>query len=81
MPLSVARDRPHCLQHGHGSCIYTRTCGHTKTFSAPAGSLCIVYPLDYARTRLASDVGGGKKQFNGLSDCLIKTSKGPKGGA
>jgi len=46
---------------------------------AGAGSLCIVYPLDYARTRLASDVGGGKKQFNGLSDCLIKTSKGPKG--
>merc|ERR1719305_1929932 len=27
---------------------------------AAAGSLCIVYPLDYARTRLASDVGGGK---------------------
>jgi len=28
---------------------------------AGAGSLCIVYPLDYARTRLASDVGTGKK--------------------
>merc|ERR1719444_620272 len=27
---------------------------------AAAGSLCIVYPLDYARTRLASDVGAGK---------------------
>lgn len=27
---------------------------------AGAGSLCIVYPLDYARTRLASDVGSGK---------------------
>mmetsp|Transcript_5367 Transcript_5367/g.3422 ORF Transcript_5367/g.3422 Transcript_5367/m.3422 type:complete len:207 (-) Transcript_5367:126-746(-) len=40
---------------------------------AGAGSLCIVYPLDYARTRLASDVGGGKKQFNGLADCLKKT--------
>jgi len=46
---------------------------------AGAGSLCFVYPLDYARTRLASDVGGGKKQFNGLSDCLIKTSKGKMG--
>ena len=46
---------------------------------AGALSLCFVYPLDYARTRLASDVGGGKKQFNGLSDCLIKTSSGPKG--
>ena len=46
---------------------------------AGAGSLCIVYPLDYARTRLASDVGGGAKTFNGLSDCLIKTAKGPGG--
>jgi solute carrier family 25 (adenine nucleotide translocator) protein 4/5/6/31 len=40
---------------------------------AGAGSLMIVYPLDYARTRLASDVGGGEKQFNGLADCLKKT--------
>jgi solute carrier family 25 (adenine nucleotide translocator) protein 4/5/6/31 len=42
---------------------------------AGAGSLCIVYPLDYARTRLASDVGGGKRQFTGLMDCLTKTMK------
>jgi len=41
--------------------------------AAGAGSLCIVYPLDYARTRLASDVGSGKQQFNGLVDCLKKT--------
>lgn len=41
---------------------------------AGAGSLCIVYPLDYARTRLASDVGSGKAQFNGLLDCLKKTA-------
>merc|ERR1711953_535867 len=41
---------------------------------AAAGSLCIVYPLDYARTRLASDVGSGKKTFNGLFDCLKKTA-------
>lgn len=40
---------------------------------AGAGSLAIVYPLDYARTRLASDVGTGKQQFNGLMDCLKKT--------
>lgn len=46
---------------------------------AGAGSLCIVYPLDYARTRLASDVGSGKRAFNGLSDCLVKTAKGPAG--
>lgn len=46
---------------------------------AGAGSLVIVYPLDYARTRLASDVGTGKRQFDGLLDCLKKTSSGPKG--
>lgn len=46
---------------------------------AGAGSLCIVYPLDYARTRLASDVGSGQKSFNGLGDCLVKTMKGPGG--
>jgi solute carrier family 25 (adenine nucleotide translocator) protein 4/5/6/31 len=42
---------------------------------AGAGSLMIVYPLDYARTRLASDVGVGKQQFSGLMDCLVKTVK------
>lgn len=46
---------------------------------AGAGSLCFVYPLDYARTRLASDVGGGQKSFNGLWDCLVKTASGPSG--
>jgi solute carrier family 25 (adenine nucleotide translocator) protein 4/5/6/31 len=46
---------------------------------AGAGSLCIVYPLDYARTRLASDVGATQKSFNGLADCLVKTAKGPSG--
>mmetsp|Transcript_19315 Transcript_19315/g.28543 ORF Transcript_19315/g.28543 Transcript_19315/m.28543 type:complete len:306 (+) Transcript_19315:82-999(+) len=46
---------------------------------AGAGSLLIVYPLDYARTRLASDVGTGKRDFNGLADCLKKTASGPKG--
>merc|ERR1719198_2545206 len=40
---------------------------------AGAGSLTIVYPLDYARTRLASDVGSGNPQFTGLGDCLMKT--------
>lgn len=42
---------------------------------AGAGSLMIVYPLDYARTRLASDVGGKERQFHGLWDCLTKTVK------
>ena len=44
-----------------------------------AGSLCICYPLDFARTRLASDVGSGKRTFTGIADCLRKTAadKGP----
>jgi solute carrier family 25 (adenine nucleotide translocator) protein 4/5/6/31 len=46
---------------------------------AGAGSLCIVYPLDYARTRLASDVGSGQRDFKGLGDCLVKTARGPAG--
>lgn len=45
---------------------------------AGAGSLCIVYPLDYARTRLASDVGK-EKIFDGLADCLKKTASGNQG--
>merc|ERR1711959_468391 len=48
---------------------------------AAAGSLCIVYPLDYSRTRLASDVGSGKNTFNGFLDCLKKTATGPLGPA
>ena len=40
-------------------------------------ALTIVYPLDCARTRLASDVGSGKRDFTGLGDCIIKTAKGP----
>jgi len=47
--------------------------------AAGACSLLFVYPLDYARTRLASDVGSGKRTFDGLGDCLMKTAKGPKG--
>jgi len=46
---------------------------------AGTGSLCIVYPLDYARTRLASDVGSGTKEFSGLLDCLMKTAKSAQG--
>lgn len=44
--------------------------------AAGATSLLFVYPLDYARTRLAADLGVGKqRQFNGLVDCLKKTAK------
>jgi len=50
--------------------------------AAGATSLCFVYPLDFARTRLAADVGkGASREFKGLADCLIKIAKhdGPVG--
>uniref|UniRef100_A0A0R3S120 ADP/ATP translocase n=1 Tax=Elaeophora elaphi TaxID=1147741 RepID=A0A0R3S120_9BILA len=50
--------------------------------AAGATSLCFVYPLDFARTRLAVDVGkGATREFNGLIDCLVKVVKsdGPVG--
>lgn len=44
---------------------------------AGAMSLCFVYSLDYARTRLANDTKsskkGGERQFNGLIDVYRKT--------
>jgi len=43
---------------------------------AGAGSLLIVYPLDFARTRLAADVGSNKdREFTGLVDCISKTAR------
>jgi solute carrier family 25 (adenine nucleotide translocator) protein 4/5/6/31 len=50
--------------------------------AAGATSLCFVYPLDFARTRLAADVGkGSSREFKGLADCLVKIAKsdGPIG--
>lgn len=45
--------------------------------AAGATSLCFVYSLDMARTRLAADVGKGpgERQFAGLGDCLSKLYK------
>jgi len=45
--------------------------------AAGATSLCFVYPLDFARTRLAADVGkgAGNREFNGLVNCLGKIFK------
>ncbi|GBL87115.1 ADP,ATP carrier protein [Araneus ventricosus] len=45
--------------------------------AAGATSLCFVYPLDFARTRLAADVGKGSqnREFNGLINCLGKIFK------
>jgi solute carrier family 25 (adenine nucleotide translocator) protein 4/5/6/31 len=45
--------------------------------AAGATSLCIVYPLDFARTRLGADVGkaAGDREFKGLFDCISKSFK------
>jgi len=45
--------------------------------AAGATSLMVVYPLDFARTRLAADVGktSAERQFTGLVDCLTKVYK------
>ncbi|XP_016307457.1 ADP/ATP translocase 2-like [Sinocyclocheilus anshuiensis] len=45
--------------------------------AAGATSLCFVYPLDFARTRLAADIGkaGAEREFTGLGNCLTKIIK------
>jgi len=45
--------------------------------AAGATSLAIVYPLDFARTRLGADVGkaAGDREFKGLADCVKKSYK------
>jgi len=44
--------------------------------AAGATSLAFVYPLDFARTRLAVDVGtGANREFNGTVDTIMKTAK------
>ncbi|XP_021564643.1 ADP/ATP translocase 1 [Carlito syrichta] len=45
--------------------------------AAGATSLCFVYPLDFARTRLAADVGKGaaQREFSGLGNCITKIFK------
>jgi solute carrier family 25 (adenine nucleotide translocator) protein 4/5/6/31 len=40
---------------------------------AIANTVC--YPFDFARTRLASDIGKGKAQFKGITDCIVTTVK------
>lgn len=43
--------------------------------AAGACSLLIVYPLDFARTRLAADVGkNSQREFTGMVDCLRKVA-------
>jgi len=39
-------------------------------------TLTVAYPLDLARTRLATDLGSGKKrEFKGLWDCILKIGR------
>ena len=51
--------------------------------AAGASALLFVYPLEYARTRLAADVGKNatSREYNGLYDCLTRSVKsdGPIG--
>jgi len=62
---------------------YDKTTERGKYFAANlmAGGLgggtamIICYPLDYARTRLASDLTAGEGQFSGIADCLSQTVK------
>jgi solute carrier family 25 (adenine nucleotide translocator) protein 4/5/6/31 len=51
--------------------------GNLASGGAAGGtSLLFVYPLDFARTRLAADVGkGDAREFKGLGDCLTKIFK------
>jgi solute carrier family 25 (adenine nucleotide translocator) protein 4/5/6/31 len=50
--------------------------GNLASGGAAGGtSLLFVYPLDFARTRLAADVGkGDAREFTGLMDCLKKVA-------
>ena len=52
--------------------------GNLASGGAAGGtSLFVVYPLDFARTRLAADVGkgAGEREFAGLMDCMKKIFK------
>ncbi|KAK4528347.1 hypothetical protein GAYE_SCF55G6288 [Galdieria yellowstonensis] len=44
--------------------------------AAGATSLFVVYPMDFARTRMGVDVGKGETRlYNGIIDCISKTAK------
>ena len=53
-------------------------CGYLAAGAAAgATSLTVSYPLEYTYTRMAADVGdaNGKRMYNGLWDCILKTMK------
>jgi len=67
LPPETLAQNPAC----HLFSLSLAKAGHMAT------SLCFVYPLDFARTRLAADVGKGaaQREFSGLGDCLTKIFK------
>jgi len=44
---------------------------------AGACAITAIFPLDFARTRLSTDLanGNGKRQYKGFTDCLTKIVK------
>merc|ERR1712224_378323 len=80
-PRSRARRWPSTMPSSGPSLSTTprRTTTRTspRSFSRvvwPGGAANVAcYPFDFARTRLASDLGSGKGQFNGIADCIQKT--------
>jgi len=54
---------------------FWKSFGVKLTSGGLAGAIAntICYPFDFARTRLASDLGKGKGQFKGIADCIFTT--------
>jgi len=54
---------------------FWKSFGVKLTSGGLAGAIAntICYPFDFARTRLASDLGKGKGQFKGIADCIVTT--------
>lgn len=77
---SILPSRTSTNRYAWVALISTCSPGDTSPATWPSGgaagatSLCFVYPLDFARTRLAADVGkaGSTREFKGLADCLVK---------
>lgn len=65
----------HCLQRVvpfslHAATVLSSMCAGGLA-GAAANTIC--YPFDFARTRLASDLGKGGGKFKGIWDCIATT--------
>lgn len=67
--LSCSLITPHAVRQAAPSCHHV----FCITIECRSAVLFLVFVT--ASTRLASDVGSGKRDFNGLWDCLSKTAK------